>query len=142
MALFELYAVAAAFNNYSLTNLVTVKPTGDNRYFCFPEGYANFTPGVRKRRLNSRLFYAGYPMTYWLFGILTRFQYEYLRDTYCGGLYDGEVTVLTRTDRVAYSYYNAILEIPELTSVQRHFRVFEDFPIKLLHLIEIDAPEP
>lgn len=135
---YQSYAVAVGYNNAAgLTNLETIKPVGDIRYFCVVEGYANYDPGVEKLRLDGLKYYVGWPSTKWIFNILTRKQYEYLRDTFCGGGYTGQVTINTTTDREAYGHFNAIIDIPKLTAQQRHYIVFEDFPITFRKMVGI-----
>jgi hypothetical protein len=136
---FENYEIIADHDNIgSLVNIETIKPTSDTRYFCPPQGYALYDPGLLRELLYEALLYeAGYATTTWLFSVLTRLQYEYLRDTYAAGGYRGLVTIRTRTDRVAYDYFNATIDIPKLTTVQKQDKVFFDFPIRFLRMVGI-----
>jgi hypothetical protein len=138
MAPIEEYAIAAAHDNVAgLQNIESIKPTSDTRYFCMPQGYGMFDPGLLAELLSSLDFERGYATTVWMFSVLTRLQYEYLRDTYCAGGYRGLVTIKTRTDRVAYGNYNATIEVPKLTVVQRQDKTFFDFPVGFKRMVTV-----
>ena len=69
-------------------------------------------------RGNGRALFRGFPFSTWPFGFISFTQIEGLRTNYCGGGYDGFVTVRTRTDTHAtYANFNAVMTLPQLGSI-------------------------
>lgn len=113
------YKIAVGPNNPGgLQSIESITPSGD-RAFIFPQQYFNNNPGLFRRRLNDRIYIAGKFTSGWNFFFLTKAQYTYLSDTYCGGLYDGEVTIRGRfREHDTFRNANAVMELPKLAEVQ------------------------
>ena len=106
--------IAAAFNNVAgLESIAGIIAAGDTRPFVAPRAWFNYSPGQQKIRVNQRLYFRGTQNAAWTFRFMTKNQWVHFSDTYCGGEYDGEVTIRTRLrDPNAFSNVNAIVYLP------------------------------
>lgn len=109
------HQIAAGHNNVvGLTPIEYITPVGDTP-FTFPQAYYANNPGAFRQRLNARLYVAGLPSFEWIFSFWTKGQYAYFSDTFCGGGYDGLVTVRAALrDNTLFANYNATVIIPKL----------------------------
>ncbi len=134
------YKIASGYNNVAgLTNLEAITPTGDRSFFS-PVAYSAFRGGVRHIRTDGSVILTGFPSAFWVFPALTRKQWEYLQDTYCGGAgkFSGKVTIRTRVGgRSSYGNFNAIMILPDPAELTRRFTAFEDVRIDLTRLVAI-----
>jgi hypothetical protein len=139
MTTFSQHALAAGLNVAlnALTNIERIKPTNDPYYFVAPQAIPHGSPGARMARLNGLSYRRGYPYVDWLFAVMTRLQYEYLKTTYCSGGYSGLVTVYTTVSSMNYARYNAVLDIPETEAIPDGFYAYQKIPIRLSHLVAI-----
>jgi hypothetical protein len=111
--------IAAGHNNAAgLTSIETITASGDSRPFVYPQAWPRFNPGQFKVRSDQSLYIRGKAATGWQFSFLTKNQYEYLRDTYCAGDFDGNVTIRTRAGRIAYANFNARMYLPKPSEVE------------------------
>lgn len=114
------YDVALA----SLRNIEDYTPSGDKHFFA-PAAYSTYDPGQFRIRGDGTLYAAGFPACTWVFGTLTRAQFEYAQDTWCAGGFSGKVTIYTRIGRRTYQRFNAILTLQkpvEADRVRLYFR--------------------
>lgn len=133
MAFFPEFKLADNHNNAAgLASIEDIIPAGDYRGFVVPDGFATFNPGVLRVRADGITIETGYPSAEWLFGGMTRLQYNYLRATYCaGGGLSGEVTVRVMIETGAYANFNAILTVPPLPVINQRRKPggFEDVSV-------------
>lgn len=139
MTTFADHAIAAGHNVAlgSLTNIERIKPNGDSYYFVSPQVIPHGSPGALAIRLNSLGFRRGFAYVDWLFAVLTRLQYEYLKSTYCSGGDSGLVTVYTTLSGMNYARYNATLFVPETEAIPDGFYAYQRVPIRLSHLVAL-----
>ena len=132
------YKIAAGYNVAlnSLVNIETIKPTND-QYFYAPKAIPYGSPGAKKVKLNGVSYRSGYPYVDWLFGVLTRAQYEYLKTTYCSGGYTGLVTVYTTVSGSTYARYNAVIDVPETAAITDGFYAYKNVAVRLSHLVAL-----
>jgi len=106
--------IAAGFNNADeLVSVNSIIAPGDTRPFVAPMAWYNFSPGTFKICLDQTRYISGKPNTAFEFTFLTKNQWLYLSDTYCGSGYTGEITIRTKTrDYSAPANYNAIMYLP------------------------------
>lgn len=135
---FSRYMIAAGANVAltSLTNIETIKPSGD-RYFYAPQAIPFGSPGQRKRKLNGVAFFAGYPAVDWRFAVLTRKQYEYLKSTYCSGSYSGLVTIYTTLSGNTFARYNAVIDVPETAVIPEGYFAYKNVSVRFTHLVAL-----
>lgn len=132
---FQEYAIAPNFNNAAnLINLENIKIA--NRPYIV-RGVGRYAQGEATTNTNGRLTFIGYPSLQWQFNVLTYAMYQYLKDTYCSGLYSGDVTIRTRTDSESYANYNAVLTLPFSNSFQKVFRAYTDVTVTFTRLESI-----
>jgi hypothetical protein len=139
MTTFSQHSIAAG-NNVALASLnliERIKPGGDQYYYVAPQVIPHGSPGARIARLNGLSYRHGYPYVDWLFSVMTRLQYEYMKTTYCAGGYSGLVTVYTTVSSMTYVRYNAVLDVPETEAIADGFYAFQKIPIRLSHLVAI-----
>jgi hypothetical protein len=116
------YKIAASFNNAAgLINLEDILIA--NRPYIV-RGVGRYKQGEATTNTNGRLTFIGYPSVEWQFDVLTYAMYQYLKDTYCSGLYSGDVTIATRTDSSTYANYNAVMNLPFSASFQKVFKAY------------------
>ena len=118
--------IAAGFNNVAgLESIAGIIAAGDTRPFVAPRAWFNFSPGQQKIRLNQRLYFRGTQNAGWTFGFMTKNQWLHFSDTYCGGAFDGEVTIRTRLrDPNVFFNTNSIIYLPPpATTIPRLGRV-------------------
>lgn len=129
------YSIKAGWNQalVDLVNIEDIVPSGDVAFYP-PEGFSSYQAGQLKVRGDGTEYIAGYGMTVWQFGVLTRKQWEYLSTTYCAGGWSGKVTIYTRTGKTAYARYNAVMHLPQPAELRRRFLYFEDVPIRFTRL--------
>ena len=96
----------------SLINIETIIPTNDQA-FKPPQVYGTYRSGLRRTRGDGLVKPYGYRSLTWLFAVLTRLQYEYLSNNYCGGGVSGFVTLYAPAGTVAYQRVNAVISIPD-----------------------------
>lgn len=139
MTTFAQHAIAAGYNVAlnSLANIEQIKPGGDPYYFVAPQVIPHGSPGERIGRLTGVGFRRGFAYVDWLFAVMTRLQYEYLKTTYASGGYSGLVTVFTTVSGSTYARYNAVIDIPETEAVPDGFYVYQKIPIRFSHLVAI-----
>lgn len=132
------YRIAAGYNVAlgSLVNIERIKPTND-QYFFAPYAIGSGSPGQKKVKLNGPSYRSGYPSVDWVFGVLTRVQYEYLKTTYCGGGFTGEVTIYTTVSGNSYSRYNAVIDVPPTIEIQNSFYAPHPVVVHMTHLIPL-----
>jgi hypothetical protein len=121
------YRIAATWNVAlnSLTNIETITPTGDKRFYP-PDAYGSFVKGIPRKRGDGTVTYSGFPSVKWHWRRMTRKQHQYLMDTYGSGGYTGKVTIYTTTDNPgSYERYNAIINIPQPAEMKKNFSNFE-----------------
>lgn len=121
----------------SLVNIETIKPSNDRRAFYAPKVYGTHNPGVYRIHTDGTLYLAGYPSITWLFDVLTRRQYEYLKDTYCASGFSGKVTVYTTLGDLTYARYNAIMRLPKPAEIDGQFYAFKKFPVLLTRMVAL-----
>lgn len=140
MTIFTEFSLAAGWNNAgSLVRIESITPSGD-RSFVAPDGWSQFDLGVEKLRFDRLSTIVGFPATAWVWGGLTRKQYAYLVSTYSlGGVsYRGKVTVRTiKADGQTYANYNAIIDIPKLSTETRRGGAYENVKVNFLGLVAI-----
>ena len=126
------YSIAVGFNNaVNLVNLETI--IIENRPLIV-KGVGNYRQGEVVVQTNGRYAFIGYPSIKWIFDVLSRAQYVYLKDTYCAGSYSGDVTIRTRTDGNSYSNFNAVLTLPFTDDVTKVFRAYTGITATLTRL--------
>lgn len=135
---FSNYRIAATYNVAlgSLVNIEAIRPTND-RYFYAPQAIPYGSPGLKRIKLNGVSARAGYPSVDWLFAMLTRAQYEYLRNTYCAGGYSGQVTIYTTVSGNTYARYNAVIDVPETSTIAEGFYAYKRVAIRFTHLVAL-----
>lgn len=106
--------IAVNHNNVAgLESIESIIATGDTKPFSVPTAWFNFRPGQFKIRTDQTIYIRGKPSTAWVFTYMTKNQLVHLQDTYCGGLYDGNVTIRTRLrDNGAYLNMNVRMIVP------------------------------
>lgn len=106
--------IAAGHNNAAgLVSIASIIAPGDSRPFVAPSAWFNYSPGEFLIRLDQTRYIRGTPNTAFIFSFMTKNQWVYLSDTYCGGGYTGNVTIRTRLrDPNNYSNNNAIMYLP------------------------------
>lgn len=120
----------------SLTNIEAIKPT-DDVYFYPPRAWGTYRKGEPRAQGDGSIFFTGYPSLTWFFGKMTRRQFEYLNDTYCGGNYSGTVTIYTRTDDPdAYVRLNATMVLTPLADSETNFTVQQNYAVQMTRLEE------
>lgn len=131
------YKIAAGHNQAgSLINIETIKPTGD-RYFLYPTFAPNrLVRGILRKRADGANYLTGLSQLTWLFAGMTRKQWRYLQDTYTtgGNSYSGPVTVRSQNEDGTYTNYNAILNLPQMSTLQYKPGGFENVEILFNHL--------
>jgi hypothetical protein len=134
----EQYKIAAGLSVAlnSLVNIETIKPTND-QYFYAPKAIPYGSPGVKRVKLNSVSYRAGYPSVDWLFSVLTRAQYEYLRNTFCAGGYSGQVTIYSTVSSSVYARYNAVMDVPETSAIPDGWYAYKNVAIHMTHLVAL-----
>jgi hypothetical protein len=110
----DLQIAAGHDNQAGLTRIESITAPGDTRPFTYPRAWYHFNPGQFAIRSDGSFYLRGKAVTAWTFTFLTKLQYQYLSDTYCGGDYDGDVTVKTplRTDNTN-AIINARMRLPK-----------------------------
>lgn len=134
------YRLAANYNVAlgSLVNIENITATGDKFKFHPPQAYGFGTPGQRVGRLTGVGFRRGFPYTGWLFGFMSRNQYDYLSATYCGGTLEGTITIYTRVGKLAYARYNAVMSLPAPPeSPGSEMFAFKNITIGMSHLVSL-----
>ena len=106
--------IAAGHNNVAgFKSIESIVAAGDPRPFSTPTAWFNYRPGQLKRRTDQTLYIQGKASTGWVFSYMTKNQLVHLQDTYCGGLYDGDVTIRTRLrDNGVYLNMNVRMSVP------------------------------
>ena len=106
--------IAVGHNNVAgFASIESIIATGDTKPFSTPTAWYNYRPGQRKKRTDQTLYLRGKQSTAWIFTYMTKNQLVYLQDTYCAGLYDGDVTIATRLrDNGPYINLNARIQVP------------------------------
>lgn len=129
------YALAVGYNNAAgLVNVENIIPTGGTRFYP-PDSYGRYDPGQVRIRADGAVYLAGFASTTWLFKGITRLQYDYLSDTYCGSSIAGKVTIRTLTnDPSTYANFNAILILPKLVDLRKVTSGFADCNVRLVRL--------
>lgn len=135
MAVYD-YRIAAGHNVAlnSLVNIEDITPAGDRPFFP-PKAYGYYNAGQYRIRGDGTLYIAGFASLTWLFDVLTRKQYEYLRDTYCNGGFSGKVTLYTRLGRLAYSRMNAIMILPSPSATDGGYFAFKNYGVQMARLV-------
>lgn len=132
------YQIAVGNNNAGgLAPLEGVLVSGDVIPFQVFRVYGNSTLGQAVTRLDSLLYFRGYRTQDWQVRLMTKKQFYYLQTTYCGGAdgYSGLVTIRTRfSDPDTYANYNAVLHLPQLSSIGRTSRVLVDIPLRFVKI--------
>lgn len=139
MPTFTDYQISAGNNNAAgLTKLGKITPSGDIP-FCEPTARLNYSPGMRRLRLDGTIYAAGWKSQEWTLGFLTLKQYDHLKTTYCGGGYSGLVTVRTRFNSGGYANYNAVLQLPTEAELEqnRGGNKWTNVPLKLMNLVAL-----
>lgn len=134
------YQIAPGWNNYGgLQSIESITPP-DDRPFPYPAGFFRFNPGELKTRSDGTFYFAGFPVTEWVFSYLSKRQVRYTQERYCNGGYSGMVTIKTRTDDPDfYQIYNAVMLLPKPSDAQRRGRVWVDYVIRFTRLTAIGA---
>lgn len=128
------YKIAAGANNAAgLVNIESLVPSGGTAFYP-PEGYGGYNPGQFRIRADGTVYIAGFASTVWRFKKLTRKQYDYLRSTYCGSSYSGNVTIATRTGADSYSNLTGVLILPIPADMERHFTVWQNVDLRFVRL--------
>jgi len=106
--------IAVGHNNVAgLISIENIIATGDSKPFSTPTAWFNYQPGQFKMRTDLTIYIRGKQSTAWVFTYMTKNQLVYFQDTYCGGLYDGDITICTRLrDNGAYLNMNAHTIVP------------------------------
>jgi hypothetical protein len=122
----------------SLVNIETIKPSNDPYKFVAPVVYGTYYAGIQRTRGDGTITLSGSAYLVWLFKVLTRLQYEYLRTTYCSGGFSGKVTIYSRAGTSTYARYNAVMVLPAGTApVDGQFYAFKDYPVQMTRLVAI-----
>lgn len=132
------YAIAAGNNNAAgLVNFELITPSGEPRFLA-PQNFGHFDPGAIRIRGNGTMYLAGFGSTSWVIEAITKGQFNYLQDTYCGSSYSGLVTIRTRTDQAdTYSNFNAVMRLPKLGDMRKVTSGFADCRIRFDRLVAI-----
>lgn len=134
----EQYKIAATYNVAlnSLVNIEAIKPTSD-QYFYAPKAIPYGSPGIKRVKLDGVSYRAGYSAVDWLFAVLTRLQYEYLRNTFCAGGYSGQVTIYSTLSSSVYQRFNAVIDVPETIAISDGFYAYKNVAIHFTHLVAL-----
>ena len=106
--------IAVGHNNVAgFASIESIIATGDTKPFSTPTAWFNYRPGQRKTRTDQTLYLRGKESAAWIFTYMTKNQLVYLQDTYCAGLYDGDVTIRTRLrSNIVYVNLNVRILLP------------------------------
>ena len=101
-------------NQAGLVAIESITPPGDTKSFYYPVAWYNYNPGQFAIRSDGTYYIRGKSLTAWTFSFMTKLQYQYLSDTYCGNNYDGNVTLQTpiRTS-TTNAIINARMRLPK-----------------------------
>lgn len=118
----------------SLTNIETITPPGDVAFYP-PQAWGNYDPGQYKSRGDGTVYLSGQESTRWRWRSMTRLQYQYLQDTYCGGGQSGTVTIYTTLDNVnTYELCNATMILPKIPEAGPNFTRYTQVDVDLVRL--------
>lgn len=118
----------------SLTNIEAITPSGDVTFYA-PQSWGNYDPGQYKMRGDGRVYVSGHEVTHWRWRSMTRKQYQYLQDTYCGGGQSGTVTAYTLLDNPGtYERCNATMILPKLPDAGPNFSRYTNVDVLLVKL--------
>lgn len=124
--------------NVALNSLVLIEsilPGGDTYRFRAPQVYGLYNVGQYRARGDGLIYVAGYASLTWLFAVMTRLQYEYLRTTYCNGGFSGKVTLYTQLGSSAYSRQNAVMILPTPAGTDGAFYAFRNYGVQMTRLV-------
>lgn len=136
MAIYS-YKIAVSYNQPvgSLVNVEDLVGLGETAKMYPPSAYSAYDPGTPRNRLDSLTYNTGYPSMIWNFRIMTRGQYQLLKQNYCiGGGYSGTVTIMAHDQNGTLTRYNAIMNIPRPHELTRNFTRYTDVPITFIRL--------
>jgi len=136
------YQLAAGYNNAAGLSTIegTVATANDYpRAFGPVRCYSSYDPGEIVVRGNGTYTFNGFASVRWTWGLVSRAQEAYIRDTFCGGGYAGEVTVRTTTDDSpdTFANYNAVLLAPRHAELSFIGRRIENYAITLSRLVAL-----
>lgn len=131
------YKIAVGYNQPpgSLVNIEDIRAPGDVVNFYAPSAYSAYDPGTPRDRLDGLKYNTGFPSAAWQFRLMTRAQYQYLRQTYCiGGGYAGTVTFQTVDQNGTYTRFNAVMNVPFNSELNRNFIKYQDTTVQFIRL--------
>lgn len=133
------YQLAAAHNNAAgLAAIEGVLPAGETRPFIAPTVRTGYTQGQLIIRGDGSGTFAGFPAVVWTFSWITFAQREYLRTTYCGAGWTGQVTVRTRlTAGGAYANYNATMLLPQPSEGDEQLGRVANYRARFIRMVAI-----
>lgn len=133
------YQLAVGHDNaLGLAAIEGVLPGGETRAFIAPTVRGGYTEGQQIIRGDGSVTFAGFPVVVWTFSWVTFGQREYLRTTYCGGGWSGEVTVRTRlTAGGAYANYNATLLLPQPGEGDEQLGRIANYRVRFIRMVAI-----
>lgn len=133
------YQIAVGNNNTAgLVAIESITPAGDTRNFQPVRAFWDYDPGVRKVRADGTDYFAGYAVHGWTCAVLTKLQWQYLKDTYCNGGYSGAVTIRTRFGQPnTYANFNAVLRIPKESETGQAGPFYRDVRLLFTRLVAL-----
>ena len=127
--------IAVGHNNTAgLVAWESLIPTDDINFLPV-RSYGTYDIGDQRTRLTGVPYFGGVEKISFLSVALTRAQFYYLKSTYCGGGYSGNVTIKARLDDPdTYEEMNAIMRLPKESDMSYRGTAFQDVVIDFIDL--------
>ena len=133
------YQIAANYNNADgLESFESLLPPGGGRYLLFPRARGGYTQGAIVVRGDGTNRYDGFPAQTMIVSAVTYAQAKLLQDDYCGGGYNGKVTIRTRLSPAHdYANYNAILTLPQPSEYDDQNGGIRDYTLTFTRMVAL-----
>ncbi|MHC4646750.1 MAG: hypothetical protein ACYTBJ_14725 [Planctomycetota bacterium] len=132
--------IAAGWNNIAgLETIETIIATGETKPFIVPSAWFNNSPGRFRITLDQNRYISGKKSGALQFTFMTKLEWFYWSETYCGSGYTGNMTVqIEDREPGVYLTYNTINYLPpQRDTTNRLGRVGSPLRIDLVGLTEI-----
>lgn len=133
---FQLYAIASGHDQTlnSLSNIETISVNG-YKFVVVGRARGSYKRGRREITGRGGDAWNGYQTTQWVMAGLFYAQLTYLRDTYCGGEWSGEVTIYTTLGGDTYYRCNATMRLDNPGDADGYFYAVKNYPIRMTRIV-------
>jgi hypothetical protein len=131
--------ISPGYNNVgALVAWESLYPSGDQRFFA-PIIYGRLNPGQKVYDLDGMPFFRGYAAVLnGEFSVITQAQLYYLKTTYLGGSYGGQVTMAIRMENWAtYVNVNAIFDLSTMDTMKKTSQAWAHYTFNLRKVITL-----